>query len=89
MHKEPLGQAWYTAPRIFGYGAQMRRLEQHNSQFKMAPFQAADTGKTQNRCPSDVVDRSHGSPLGKEETSGHRVVLIEETQPDSTIKPDV
>ena len=31
MHKEPLGWAWYTAPRIFGYGAQMKRLEQHDS----------------------------------------------------------
>ena len=34
MHKEPLGQARYTAPRMFGYGAQMRKLEWHNNQFK-------------------------------------------------------
>ena len=55
----------------------------------MAPFQAAATGKTQNRCPSDVVDRSHGSPLDKEEASNCHVVLVEEQQPDSTTRPDV
>ena len=91
MHKEPLGQAQYTAPRIFGYGAQMRRLDQHDNQFKqqMAPFQAAATGKTQNKCHSDVTNRSHGSPLDKEETSSYCVVLVEEQQPDYTTKPDV
>ena len=69
----------------------MKRLEQHYSQFKkqMAPFQAAATGKIQNRHPSDVVDRSHGSPLDKEETNSCHVVLIEEKQPDSTTRPDV
>ena len=91
MHKEPLGQMWYMAPSIFGYGAQMRRLEQQDSQFKqqMTTFQAATTGKTQKRHPSDVVDRSHGSPPDKEETSSRLVVLVEEQQPDSTTKPDV
>ena len=91
MHKEPLGWAQYTAPRIFGYGAQMKRLEQHDSQFKqqMAPFQAATNVKMQNRHPSDVVDRSHGSPLEKGETNSCHVVLVEEQQPDSTTRPDV
>ena len=53
MHKEPLGWAQYNAPRMFGYGAQMRKLEQHDNQFKqqMAPFHAAATGKTQNSIP--------------------------------------
>ena len=90
MHKEPLGQAQYTAPRIFGYGAQMKRLEQHDSQFKqqMALFQAAATGKTQHRHPSDV-DRSHGSPLDKGETNSYHIVLVKEQQPDSTTRPDV
>ena len=74
MHKVPLGQAQYTAPGIFGYGAQMKRL---------------DTGKKQNRHPSDVVDRSHGSPLDKGESNSHPVVLVEEQQPDSTTRPDV
>ena len=91
MHKEPLGQAQYTAPRMFGYGAQMRKLEQYDNQFKqqMAPFHAAAMGKTQNKCPSNVTDRSHGSPLDKEEASSHHVVLVEEQKPDSTTKPDV
>ena len=91
MHKELLGQAEYTAPRMFGYGAQMRKLEQHDNQFKqqMAPFHTVAMGKTQNRHPSDVTDRSHGSSLDKGETSSHRVVLVEEQQPDSTNKPDV
>ena len=91
MHKKPLGQAWYTAPRMFGNAAQMRMLEQHDNQFKqqMAPFHAAATGKTQNRHPFDVTDRSYGSPLDKEETSSCHVVLVKEQQPDSTIKPNV
>ena len=91
MHKEPLGQALYTAPRTLGYGAQIKRLEKHDSQFQqqMAPFQAAATGKTQNRCSSDVVSRSHGSTLDKEETSSCHVILAEEQQPDSTTRPDV
>ena len=55
----------------------------------MAPFQAAATGKTQNRCPSDVANRSHGSPLDKEETSSHCVILAEEQQPDSTTRSDI
>ena len=69
----------------------MRRLEKHDSQFQqqMAPFQAAVTGKTQNRCPSDVASRSHGSPLDKEETSNHHVIFAEEQQPDSTTRPDI
>ena len=91
MHKEPLDWAQYTAPRKFGYGAQMKRLEWHDSQFKqqMAPFQAAAARKMQNRCPSDVVDRSHGSPLDKGETNSCCVVLVKEQQPDSTTRPDV
>ena len=91
MHKEPLGWARYTAPRIFGYGTQMRKLEQHDDQFKqqMAPFQATAMGKTQSRCPSNVTDRSHGSPLDKKETSSCHVVLVKEQQPDSITKPDV
>ena len=91
MHKELLGQAWYTAPRMFGYGAQMRKLEQHDNQFKqhMSPSHAAVMGKTQNRHPSDVTDTSHGSPLDKEETSSHCVVLIKEQQPNSTTKSNV
>ena len=91
MHKEPLGQAQYTAPRMFSYGAQMKRLEKHDSQFKqqMAPFQVAANGKTQNRCPSDVANRLHGSPLDREETSSHHVILVEEQQPDSATRPDV
>ena len=91
MHKEPLGQAQYTAPRMFGYWAQMRKLEQHDNQFKqqMAPFHATAMGKTQNRHPSNVTGRSHGSPLDKEETSSHCIVLVKKQQPDSTIKPDV
>ena len=65
IHQEPFGRAQYTAPRTFGYGAQMKRLERHNSKFKqlMPPLQAAATGKMQNKHPSDVVDRSHRSPL--------------------------
>ena len=85
MPKEPLCWAQYTAPRIFGYDGQMRRLEQHDKQFKqqMAPFQAAAVGKTQNRQPS-------GSPLDKEEEASSRhVSLVEEHQSDSTTKPDV
>ena len=68
----------------------MKRLEKHDSQFKqlMAPFQAVATGKTQNRHPSDVVNRSHGSPLDKEETSSCHAILVEEQQPDSTTRPD-
>ena len=91
MHKEPLGQAQYTAPRTFGYGAQMKRLEKHDSQFQqqMAPFQTATTGKAQNRHPSDVVNRSHWLPLDKEETSSHHVILTEEQQSDSTTRPDL
>ena len=91
MHKEPWGWVQYTAPRMFGYGAQMRKLEQHDNQFKqqIGPFHAAATGKTQNRHPSDVTDRSHGSPLDKEEISSCHVFLVEEQQPDSTTKPDV
>ena len=91
MHKEPLGQSRYTAPRMFGYGAQMRKLEQHDNQFKqqMAPFHAAAMGKTQNRHPSDVTDRSHGSPLDKEEASSCHVVLVKEQQPDSITNPDI
>ena len=90
MHKEPLGQAQYTAPRTFGYGAQMKRLGKHDSQFQqqMVPFQAAAMGKTQNRCPSDVASRSHRSPLDMDETSNCQVILAEEQQPDSTT-PDV
>ena len=62
-----------------------------NSLFEqqMSPFQMAATGKTQNRYPSDVTNRSHGSPTDKEEASSHHVVLVEEQQPDSTTKPDV
>ena len=91
MHKEALGQDRYTAPRMFGYGAQMRKFEQHENQFKqqMDPFHAAATGKTQNRHPSNVTDRSHGSPLDKEEASSRCVVLVKKQQPDSTTKPDV
>ena len=61
----------------------MKRLEKHDSQIQqqMAPFQAAAMGKTQNRHPSDVVNRSHGSPLDKEETSCCHVILVED-QPD-------
>ena len=91
MHKKPLGHAWYTAPRMFHYGAQMRKLEQHDNQFKQKtpPFHAAAMEKTQNRGPSDITDRSHGSPLDKEEASSCCVVLVEEKQPDFTTKPGV
>ena len=65
IHQEPLGRAWYTTPRTFSYGEQMKRLEKCNSKFKqmMAPFQATATGKMQNKWPSDVVDRSHSPHL--------------------------
>ena len=91
IHQEPLGRAQYTAPRMFGYGAQMKRLEKHNSKFKqmMAPFQALTTGKMQNKWPSDVVDRSQGFPLDRAETRSCHVVLAKEQQPDSTTKLDV
>ena len=91
IHKEPLGHTQYTAPRMFGYGAQMRKLEQHDNQFKqqMAPFHAVAMGKTQNRCPFNVTDRSHGSSLDKEEASSCHVVLVQEQQPDSTTRTDV
>ena len=55
----------------------------------MAPFQVAATGKMQNKHPSDVVDRSHGSPLDKDGTNSHHVVLVKEQQPDSATRPDV
>ena len=91
IHQEPLGRAQYTAPRMFGNGPQMKRLEKHNSKFKqmMAPFQAMATGKIQNKWPSDVVDRSQGSPLDRAEASSHCVVLAEEQQLNSTTKLDL
>ena len=69
----------------------MKRLEKHDNRFKqlMAPFQATATGKMQNKWPSDVVDRSQGSPLDRAEASSCHVVLAEEQQPDSPTKPDV
>ena len=56
VHKEPLSQARYTAPRTFGYGAQIKKLERYDDQFQqmMAPFHAAPTGTVQNRHPADV-----------------------------------
>ena len=75
----------------FDYGAQMKRLEKHDSKFKqmMVLFQAVATGKMQNKWPSDVVDRSQGSPLDRAEASSCHMVLAEEQQPDSTTKQDV
>ena len=77
IHQEPLGRAQYTTQRMFGHGAQMKRLEKHDSKFKqmMAPFQAVATGKMQNKQTSDVVDRSQGFPLDRPEASSHCVVL--------------
>ena len=90
-HKEPVSQARYTAPRTFGYGAQIKKLERYDNQFQqmMAPFHAASTGRVQNRHPADVEDKTQGVPLGKEEASSCHVILVEDQQPDSTTKPDV
>ena len=91
LHKEPSSQARYTAPRTFGYRAQIKKLEKHDNQFQqmMAPFHAASTGRVQNRHPADVKDKTQCTRLGKEETSSHHIILVKEQQPDSTIKPDV
>ena len=91
VHKEPLSCARYTAPRTFGYRAQIKKLERHDNQFQqmMAPFHAASTTKVQNRRPADVEDKTQGIPLGKEETSSRHNILVKEQQPDSTTKPDV
>ena len=91
VHKEPLSQARYTAPRTFGYGAQVKKLERHVDQFQqmMAPFHAASAGRVQNRHPADVEDKTQGTPLEKEETSSCHIVLVKEQQPDSPTKPDV
>ena len=88
-HKELLDRAQYTAPRTFGYGAQMMRIDRHEDQFQrmMAPFYGAPT-KMQNRHPADIQDRNQSSPLGDDEPADHRVVLVKRQQPDSTTKPD-
>ena len=59
VHKKPLSQARYTAPRTFGYRAQIKKLERCDDQFQqmMAPFHAAFTGRVQNRHPADVEDK--------------------------------
>ena len=69
----------------------VQSTDRHDDQFQqmMAPFHAASTRRVQNRCPADVKDKMQGTPLGKEETSSHHIVLVEEQQPDSTTKPDV
>ena len=58
VHKEHLSRARYTAPRTFGYGAQIKKLERYDDQFQqmMAHFHATSTGKMQNRHPADVKD---------------------------------
>ena len=86
-----MSQTRYTAPRTFGYGAQIKKLESYDDQFQqmMAPFHAAFTGRVQNRHPADVEEKTQGVPLGKEETSSHHIILVEEQQLDSTTKPDV
>ena len=91
VHKEPLSRARYTAPRTFGYGAQIKKLERYDDQFQqmMAPFHAASAGRVQNRCPADVKEKTQGIPLGKEEASSSHIILVEEQQPDSTTKLDV
>ena len=91
VHKEHLSQARYTAPRTFGYGAQIKKLKRYDNQFQqmMAPFHAASTGRMQNRHPADVKDKTQGLPLGKEEASSHHIILVKEQQPDSTTKLDV
>ena len=91
VHKEHLSQARCTAPKTFGYGAQIKKLERYDDQFQqmMAPFHAASTGRVQNRCPADVEDKTQDIPLGKEEASSCHVVLVKEQQPDSITKLDV
>ena len=90
VHKEQLSQTRYTAPRIFRYGAQAKRLERHDDQFQqmMAPFHMASVGRVQNRHPADVKDKTQ-NPLGREEASSHHIILAEEQQPDSTTKLDL
>ena len=91
VHKEHLSQARYTAPRTFGYRAQIKKLERYDYQFQqmMAPFHAPSTRRVQNRCPADVKDKTQGTPLGKEKASSCHVILVKEWQPDSTSKLDV
>ena len=33
VYKEPLSQARYTAPRTFGHGAQIKKMERYDDQF--------------------------------------------------------
>ena len=89
VHKESFNHAQYTAPRIFGYGAQMMKIDRHEDQFQqmMAPFYG-DPAKMQNKYPADVQDRNQGSPLGDDKPADHRVILVKKQQPDSTTKPD-
>ena len=91
VHKETLSWARYTAPRTFGYRAQIKKLERYDDQFQqmMASFQAASTRRVQNRHPADVKDKTQDSPLGKEEASSQHIILVKEQQSDSTTKPDV
>ena len=90
VHKEPLSWARYTAPRTLGYEAQIKKLERYDNQLqqKMAPFHATSTVRVQNRCTADVVDKTQGTPLGKEEASSCHIILVKEQQLDSTTKPD-
>ena len=76
---------------MFGYGAQVKRLERHDSKFEqmIAPFLATATGKMQNKRPADVADKSQGSQLDRTKATSCRVVLAEEQQPDSMTKLDV
>ena len=49
VHKEPLSRVRYTAPRTFGYGALIKKLERYDDQFQqmMASFHAASTGSVE------------------------------------------
>ena len=91
MHKETIGPgSIYCSQNIWLWGKNEEIGETRQPIAARDGFLPGNCHReTQNRCPSDVANRSHGSPLDKEETSSCHVMLAEEQQADSSTRPDV
>ena len=74
---------------MFGYGTHMQSLGEYDSWSEWQKAAMISSGKAQNRWAADVNCQVHSLTPVDKGASSHRVVLVEEQQPDSTTWPDV
>ena len=74
---------------MFGFEAHIKKVQSYNRWCELQEIIMTSTGKTQNRCATDVDHQTRSPPTAKGEASSCCVVLVKEQQPDSTTKPDV